>query len=322
VKGETDYLCGAIPATYALSGYDGRRVVEQQLNLSQAQAQQVRDLLVENARPENATYRYKFVSDNCATRPRDIIECALGDSLTYHPAASAKLTYRDMMHNYNGNYAWSRFGIDLALGCDLDTAITYRQQMFAPVVLEKALAKATVKRADGSVVPLVGATEVLVDGSEEGLVAPPTPWYATPLFVALVLLALALALTVRDCRRHKVNRWFDTLVFAAYALWGCVIFFLVFVSTHESTSPNYNALWLHPAYLLLAVLPWVAKARKVLTALHIINFVWLTASAALLATGVLSQELLLSFYVLMAVPMVRSFNYLYIHRLCNHEVVK
>ena len=99
VKGETDYLCGAIPATYALSGYDGRRVVEQQLNLSQTQAQQVRDLLVENARPENATYRYKFVSDNCATRPRDIIECALGDSLTSHPAASATLTYRDMKHN-------------------------------------------------------------------------------------------------------------------------------------------------------------------------------------------------------------------------------
>ena len=289
VKGETDYLCGAIPATYALSGYDGRRVVEQQLNLSQTQAQQVRDLLVENARPENATYRYKFVSDNCATRPRDIIECALGDSLTYHPAASAKLTYRDMMHNYNGNYAWSRFGIDLAFGW---------------------------------VVRVVGCSEGLGEGSDEGLVAPPTPWYATPLFVALVLLALALALTVRDCRRRKVNRWFDTLVFAAYALWGCVIFFLVFVSTHECTSPNYNALWLHPAYLLLVVLPWVAKARKVLTALHIINFVWLTASAVLLATGVLSQELLLSFYVLMAVPMVRSFNYLYIHRLCNHEVVK
>ena len=141
-------------------------------------------------------------------------------------------------------------------------------------------------------------------------------------FVVLVLLALTLALTMRDCRRRKVNRWFDTLVFAAYALWGCVIFFLVLVSTHECTSPNYNALWLHPAYLLLAVLPWVAKARKVLTALHIINFVWLTASAVLLATGVLSQELLLSFYVLMAVPMVRSFNYLYIHRLCNHEVAK
>ena len=322
VKGETDYLCGAIPATYALSGYDGRRVVEQQLNLSQSQAQLVRDLLFENVRPENATYRYKFVSDNCATRPRDIIERALGDSLTYHPTASAILTYRDMMHSYNGNYAWSRFGIDLALGCDLDTVITYRQQMFAPVMLMQALAKATVKCADGSVVPLVGATEVLVDGAEEGLVAPPTPWYATPLFVALALLALAVVVTVLDCRRRKVSRWFDTLAFAAYGLWGCVIFFLVFVSTHECTSPNYNALWLHPAYLLLAALPWVPKARKALCALHAVNFVWLAVAALLLATGALQQELLLSFYVLMAVPMVRSFNYLLIHRLCNHEVVK
>ena len=74
--------------------------------------------------------------------------------------------------------------------------------------------------------------------------------------------------------------------------------------------------------MILAVLLWVAKARKVLTALHIINFVWLAVVAVLLATGVLSQKLLLSFYVLMAVPMVRSFNYLYIHRLCNHEVAK
>lgn len=323
VKGETDYKCGAIPAAFALRGYDGRRVVEQRLNLSQAHARKVRDMLYENVRPENATYRYKFVSDNCATRPRDIIEQALGDSLVYrHPRHTDKLTYRDMMHRYNANYSWSRFGIDLALGCDLDTAITYRQQMFAPVVLMDAMANAQVRLPDGSEAPLVSATETLVEGSEQGLVLPPTPWYATPLFVALALLALAIAVGVADCCRRKVCRWFDTLVFVAYGLCGCVIFFLVFVSTHECTSPNFNALWLHPAYFALAVLPWVPKVEKALLALHFINLAWLIVAASLLATGALHQELLLSFYVLMAVPVVRSFSYVYTHCLCSLETVR
>lgn len=323
VKGETDYLCGAIPAAYALQGYDGRRVVEQRLNLTQTQARKVRDMLYENARPENATYRYKFVSDNCATRPRDIIERALGDSLMYRPNRQTdKPTYRNMMHRYNANYSWSRFGIDLALGCNLDTAITYRQQMFAPVVLMEAISGAMVKCPDGRMAPLVSATNCHVDGDEQGALLPPTPWYATPLFVALVLLALVVAASVADCRRRKVSRWLDTLIFVAYGLCGCVIFFLVFVSTHECTSPNFNALWLHPIYFALAVLPWVPKAKKILFALHGINCVWLFASALLLGAGVLRQELLLSFYVLMAVPMVRSLSYIFVNRLCSRETAR
>ncbi|MDO4972130.1 MAG: DUF4105 domain-containing protein [Bacteroidales bacterium] len=322
VKGETDYLCGAIPASFALRGYEGRRVVEQELNLTPAQAQQVRDLLFENAKPENATYRYKFVTDNCATRPRDIIEAALGDAMTYHPADSVNVTYRDMMHRYNGNYSWNRLGIDLALGCNLDTVITYRQTMFAPLVLMDAVSRATVKTANGGEAPLVKSTLTLIDGPEEGLVEPPTPWWASPLMMALVLLALTVGVSVRDYRRLKVSRWFDIVLFVPYALFGCVMFFLVFVSIHEFTSPNYHALWLHPLYVLLAVLPWIAKAEKTLKAVHAANIVWLAVLVLLLATGILSQEIPLIFYLLMVVPIVRSISYLLINRLCSRTTDK
>ena len=68
--GQTDYLCQPVPRAYAMLGMENRRMVEQELNLPQDKAIMVRDFLWNNAQPENRTYRYKFLSDNCSTRPR------------------------------------------------------------------------------------------------------------------------------------------------------------------------------------------------------------------------------------------------------------
>ena len=43
IAGETDYLCGAIPPDLALSGYAGRKVVEQELALTPKEAAAIRD---------------------------------------------------------------------------------------------------------------------------------------------------------------------------------------------------------------------------------------------------------------------------------------
>ncbi|MGM9868470.1 MAG: DUF4105 domain-containing protein [Sodaliphilus sp.] len=322
VKGETDYLCGAVPAAYATRGYAGRRIVEQVLNLSPAQARKVRDLLAMNALPENATYRYKFVSDNCATRPRDIIERVLGDSLNYHPEKPSTVSFREMMHRYNANYAWNQFGIDLALGADLDTTITYRQQMFAPLVLMDAFNRATVTTAAGTEQPLVASTIILSDYPADAALMPPTPWYCSPLFAAVILLLLAVAIAVRDVRKRQNNRLFHTLLYGVYALMGAVIFYLVFVSTHEFTSPNYHALWLHPFYVVLALLPWVRKARKLLFGFYLANVAWTVVVLVQFASGFIPQEISLTHYLLMLAPIVPSVSYILVNRLCNRAKVK
>ena len=238
IAGETDYLCGAIPPDLALSGYAGRKVVEQELALTPKEAAAIRDYLRNNALPANATYRYKFLSNNCATRPRDIIEKALGDRLHYTGSAS-HCTFRDMMRAYNANYAWDEFGIDLALGSGIDTVVTLRQEMFSPMKLMQHMTGATVNR-DGVQVPLVSATRVLIDGDDKGLVKEPTPFILSPLFFALLLLVITLLITRRDVRRAKASRWFDVLLYTLYGLWGAVLFSLIFISTHEATSPNFN----------------------------------------------------------------------------------
>ena len=301
--GETDYLCQPVPRFYATVGMEERRMVEQELNLPQDRALAVRDFLWNNAQPENREYRYKFLSDNCSTRPRDIIEMAAGEGLQYPAMGDTTVTYRDILAHYCRNYAWEKFGIDLVLGWDVDTALDQRATMFIPMLLMDAVADATIT-TDSTTLPLVPATTVPIDKSTEGNVRPPTPWYASPMAVALLVLALTLLVTGRDWRRRDVSRWFDTLLFTAAGLAGCILFFLIFYSTHEATSPNINIAWLHPLLLLLAVLPWFKKTRGAARLLHALNAV--IVALLMLAWPWQPQVGNLAFFPLMTSLVVRS----------------
>lgn len=308
VRGDAEYMCGVLPPQYATYGMDGRRMVEQELNLTQEQARKIRDYLIINSQPGNNTYVYQYLGDNCSTRPRDIIEMALGDSLHY-AAGEQSVTYRDMMSRYTRNYPWEQFGIDLVLGSGLDEPLDTRQQMFIPMALMRAADSAQVMR-DGIWQPLVRDTQVLVDGSEQGTVLPPTPWWLSPLAAAVALLVVTLVITLRDLCRRRVSRWFDTVVFMLYGLVGCILFFLMFGSVREATWPNYNALWVNPLMLLAAIAVWFKSWCKPLKVYHLANLVVIVLTA--LAWPLLPQVANAAFFPLMAVPALRSLNFLLI----------
>ena len=301
--GETDYICQPVPRFYATMGMEERRMVEQELNLPQDRAIAVRDFLWNNAQPENRTYRYKFLSDNCSTRPRDIIEMAAGEGLQYPAMTDTAVTYRDILAHYCRNYAWERFGIDLVLGWNIDTILDQRATMFIPMLLMDAVADATIT-TDSVTMPLVKATTVPIDKSTEGNVRPPTPWYLSPMTVALLVLALTLLVTGRDMKRRNVSKWFDTLLFTTGGLAGCLLFFLICFSTHEATSPNINIAWINPLLLLLAVLPWFKKTRNAARWLHALNA--LVVALLMLAWPWQPQVGNIAFFPLMTALVMRS----------------
>jgi hypothetical protein len=101
-----------------------------------------------------------------------------------------------------------------------------------------------------------------------------------------------------------VSRWFDSVLFTAGGLAGCILFFLIFFSTHEATSPNINIVWLHPLLLLLAVLPWFKKTRKVAGWLHALNA--LVVLLLMLAWPWQPQVGNIAFFPLMAALVTRS----------------
>ncbi len=311
VKGETDYSIGELPAGYFLMMYDreGRSVTEQQLDLTQSESERLWELVVDNLRPGNRIYRYNYVKDNCATRPLRLLEQALGDTLTFAPMSNGDSvsTFRSEMTRYHRNYPWYQFGIDLALGSGLDYEITVREKAFAPVMLRDMLATATF--GDRRIVRL---TSVPVEGVTGGVAAGPTPWFLTPVAVSALMLLITLLVSLRDMRRRRVTRWFDSVFYGVMGIAGLLLTFLIFVSTHEASSPNWLYLWLNPFCLVVTIFIWLKKLNRVVFCYQIANFVALIMLLIVAALGV--QVLNAAFILLIACDLVRSANYIYITR--------
>ena len=259
VKGETDYLLAGYPFEWFLPEYQtsGRKVVEQDLNLTQDEAMRLVGMLREEGKPENRTYRYNYVRDNCATRIIDRIDSVAGKRVVY-PDNVNYGTFRKAMRHYHRDYPWYQFGIDLALGSGIDIPISGREEMFIPVEMAEKAAEA--KLPDGR--PLVSATRVLNQGVPDATL-PPTPWYLTPLTFAWLIFALVAFISFWMWKRSRIIRGIYSIWFGICGLAGCLIAFLVVVSEHEATSPNVLILWLNPLQLLFAFSVWSRRARIV-----------------------------------------------------------
>lgn len=311
-KGETDYMAGACPTDYFLAQYsaEGRDVTEQLLALTPAETARVMELIDLNLQPENRVYRYNYVGDNCATRPLSVIERALQDTLALglpEEDIAAARSFREAMRHYHRGYPWYQFGIDLALGSDIDRAEPRRAMTFSPVALEQMMASA--RRPDGG--QIVEATTVFPAANAVDRPAP-TPWYLTPLAWSIFLLALTVAVTLRDLRRRRLSRLFDSVLYGLYGLAGCVIAFLVFISVHEAASPNWLLLWINPLCLLVPVMIWSKGGRHLLMWWQFINFVALIGLCAVWIGG--AQACNGAFIPLIASDMIRSLYFIYYSR--------
>ncbi len=317
VKGETDYMVTAYPFRYFIEEYrrSGRSITEQPLNLTPEEAYTLLAMLQENTLPENRTYRYNYVKDNCSTRPLAIIEKAIGDTITLMaPDKYGSLTsFRDIMRHYHANYPWYQFGIDLALGSGIDYPVSDREKAFAPLILKDMLDNATVK---GNRV--IKSSDVILPATEAGGPLPATPWYLTPSAIGWLIFAATAAVALRDCRRKKVTRWVDAVLFAIYGLCGVVLAFLVFVSVHEATSPNWLLLWLNPLCLIVPTFIYIKKCGGLVKLYGFINF----ASLILLIVmwGWSGQSGNPAFIPFIAADIILTVRYLYI-TLCVEKTI-
>ncbi|NDW13248.1 DUF4105 domain-containing protein [Bacteroides sp. 214] len=273
VRGETDYMLGVsnysnFAAEYA---FRDRSVWQQELNLTQIEKERLVQRLIVNAQPENRTYRYNFLYDNCATRVRDIIEDCIDGKVLY-AEENLRKSFRHIIHEYSKNHPWDRFGMDLCLGIEADKPITYREEMFAPFYLMNAFECATITNKQGEKRKLTAEATLVVE-AEAQLSSPP---FFTPLRTSLLFFILIASVTIYGLRKRKSLWGIDVLIFALFGLAGCVIAFLTFFSEHPAVSSNYLIILFHPLHLLL--LPFfIRKERKQKrSCYHVVNTVVLT----------------------------------------------
>ena len=260
LKGETDYFVGAMPWDAFLSEYmsRGSSVYLQELNLDGAGHRRLDSLLQENCKPQNRMYRYDFLSNNCATMALDKIEEAFGVPVNYILPDTA-LTYRSLLHQYNGAEPWNEFGVDLITGAEADLPITFRQAAFAPMRLLQLAGTATLAgTADttGTSVPLIrDCSEIKPPAS---LVFPEC--LITPAQAMMLLFLTTLLLCCIEWNTKKTFWIYDIVLFGIQGIMGVVIAFLYFFSSHPTTQSNWLLICLNPLPLLC--LPFLIYNRR------------------------------------------------------------
>lgn len=277
--GETDYQLGAgnyerFAAEYY---YLERDVWQQELNLTSKEKEKLVALLEENYRSENRIYRYNFFYDNCATRPRDLIEKSIDGTLQYADNmtdANTGTSFRDLLHKYSEGHPWSRFGMDLCMGSQADKAINRRLMMFVPFYVQEYFNRARITDNGGQSRPLVlNEEKIITTGSGEA--EQPLNDF-TPMQAALFLFILTAAATIYGIRRRKTLWGIDLVLFFAAGVAGCILAFLALFSQHPAVSPNYLLFVFHPLHLLClpCMLNRVRKRKR--SRYMLANFIVLT----------------------------------------------
>ena len=282
VKGETDYILGAEYAVGFFGRYkdEGAGILEQVLNLSQEECNTLNALLMENLRPENCTYRYNWLYDNCTTRARDVMERAIQGEVRYH-AADQHLTARDILHQFNIVDRWMEFGENFILGYELDRTLSKRQQMFIPSFYAADVDSATILRPDGQVVSLVRETRYPL----EQTLPQKSPDFDTPMLIFILLFVFVAVICVFEIRRKQTFKWFDVTLSVCVGLAGLLVSFLFFFSEHAGVCTNMLVILFNP--LAFVWIPFIIRRRT-----RVVNYVILAEFVVFFVAAVAVRQCL------------------------------
>lgn len=288
-----------------------RLITEQVLNLSPDQKQRVFDYLQNNLRPENRTYRYKFFTDNCSTRLRDVLQAACGDSLVFDQKLNADSTFRQWIDKYaheNGKQ-WADFGMDLAIGTGSDQKTGWADAMFIPDNLMEALDAAYIRTASGTEKLVLQKYDLNQVRPEEKKGA---GWL--PVYFFMALFFLTVLYTVFQNSKKSSGLVFDRVLFSVLGLAGWILFLLWFCTDHGVTRNNLSILWasplLFPAALALGKKKWAA----VFLILYTVSFVLYAAYVVFtwFSTGFNTLNGLLFLLLIIAVRLIYLYKKKYI----------
>lgn len=235
-----------------------RWVKEQVLNLNQEEEQALFNFLRNNARPENAKYKYDFFFDNCATKIRDVLIEVLGKDLVYTDNfVTEQYSFRELIQKNVHWNTWGSLGMDMAIGAVVDREATPWEYQFLPNYVFDAAAEASVKNSNPK--PLIQETNSLFENKPNDK---SPSFFMSPLFVFGILGILLVWATFRDYKKKKRTKWVDFVVLLTTGLIGVLICLLWFGTEHSTTVSNYNLLWAFPFNVVVAFLIVRSKPKK------------------------------------------------------------
>jgi Domain of unknown function (DUF4105) len=258
VKGDMRYYLARLRWRDDLQYYldSGRGVSIQWLDLDDAQAEAMAAALAENAKPENARYRYDYFIDNCATRVRDAIDRALGGALKPQlTARSQGNTFRSEAVRLASPAPWMWLGFDIGLGPSSDQPMSRWEEAYVPMRLAASLREA--KHPDGR--PLVASEETVAPHR----IAPEPPEFQRAWWRWLLAgIAIAGLWSWLQQRHPRSSAGLALMFWLVAALLGTVMLAIWLGTEHRFGWANHNLMLLSPLSWLLLPGGWrLARGR-------------------------------------------------------------
>jgi hypothetical protein len=236
---------------------EGRSVLEQRLALSAVQAADLRAFLLWNLRPENLSYDYDYLTRNCSTRIRDVLNSVLGGAL--QPALTARpapMTYRQQIDRLMSAQPWLMLAMDLGLGPSADQPLNEWQESFVPMVLAREIRSVRISNGRGRVQPLVVSEREIAPNHVEPPGSLP-PDLNVPLAIAGLALAIAMVAS-----RPRLPMLYGSVAVAFLVLagfLGTILLALWTLTTHHGAWRNANLLVFNPFAFAMVGAAWHSR---------------------------------------------------------------
>ena len=214
------FFKGILTYKLAISGWGAVRrnytrqkrwLVQNKINLTEQQKQNLYALLVTNLQPENITYHYQYFYNNCATIIRDYLDLILHTRLK-EKTQNAKIeeTFRFYVRENLNRPPAIAFSLDLIMNSRIDIQLSKWHEMFYPLKLQEHLAQLQAVDDNGNLTskPLLEKDKQLLAGQEFPSSSHVLGNYIPSVIIVLLLITWMLYL------RHKQHflRWLVALL--------------------------------------------------------------------------------------------------------------
>jgi hypothetical protein len=272
--GRAEFFVSVAEESDMVSSFESqdRTIYRQTLPLSEEQVMALAERLYHDAQAENRGYIYDHFLDNCATKPRDLIDDVAGGVLRAM-SGNESHTYREFVDEKLGYSVLLIALSDLFLGRRLDRPLTAYESMFLPCVLRDA-----VTRQFGSEAEIVYMRAASLPPSRPEVAR---RWIGL-LWIGFAL-ATGLALVWGSERYATAAR---RLVGIALGGLGALLFLMAIVSPEPEIRYNENLLIFLPTDLL-----YLCGMPKLIRSYARLRFVQLVLVGSLVVGGVLIQPL-------------------------------
>ena len=220
-----------------------RYIKEQVLSLEESEKILLYNILEQNIRPENRTYLYNYVYDNCATKIRDVLSNVYGESLSFTSESENK-SFRQLMDLYLEKNKWGDLGIDICLGPEIDDYVSFNDEMFLPEYLFKGIENA-IKDGNKNIVSKTNIINLQKENFQS--------YSLSPYYVFLIFFIISIYLSFRQVKYGIKYFLFDSIHLFISGIIGCLLVYLWFFTDHLS-SYNFNIVWAMPLNIIISIL--------------------------------------------------------------------